>query len=265
MIVAALARQAPGARLWAFPGPRHMTRPARSAKARREKDASAASRRVGSDRGMPRVDKTELVKAFGAFFAIMNPFVNLPIFLALTTGFTVAQQRGLAIKVTLFSAVMCAVILIAGQKIIGFFGITIDQFRIAGGLVLGHIAWSMLNGGSFASHHGNAEEQDKMQDLSGLAFYPITFPMIVGPGTIATIIIYTAHATSAVDLIEVGSVVGAVLAMLFVVLFFASYIGKVLSDTMRVITTRLMGMILLAIAVNMLVAGIGAVLPGLSH
>jgi multiple antibiotic resistance protein len=211
------------------------------------------------------VDTTDLVKAFGAFFAIMNPFVNLPLFLALTTGFTVAQQRLLAVKVTLFSAVMGAVILVAGQAIIGFFGITIDQFRIAGGLVLGHIAWSMLNGASFASHHGNAEEQGQMQDLSGLAFYPITFPMIVGPGTIATIIIYTAHATSTSGLIAIGAVVGAVLAILFVVLFFASLIGKVLSDTMRVITTRLMGMILLAISVDMLVAGLAAVLPGLAR
>ena len=73
------------------------------------------------------MDYYELTKAFGAFFAIMNPFVNLPIFLALTTGFTVAQQRMLAMKITLFSAIMCAVILFAGQKIIGFFGITVDQ------------------------------------------------------------------------------------------------------------------------------------------
>lgn len=211
------------------------------------------------------MDTTDLVKAFGAFFAIMNPFVNLPLFLALTAGFSVAQQRMLAIKVTVFSAVMCAVILIAGQAIISFFGITIDQFRIAGGLVLGHIAWSMLNGASFASHHGNEKEQGQMQDLSGLAFYPITFPMIVGPGTIATIIVYTAHATSTPGLLAVGAVVGAVLAILFVVLFFASLIGKALSDTMRVITTRLMGMILLAIAVDMLAAGVTAVLPGLAR
>jgi multiple antibiotic resistance protein len=211
------------------------------------------------------VDTTDLVKAFGAFFAIMNPFVNLPLFLALTTGFTVAQQRMLAIKVTLFSAVMCAVILVAGQQIIAFFGITIDQFRIAGGLVLAHIAWSMLNGASFASHHGDAKEQSQMQDLAGLAFYPLTFPMIVGPGTIATLIIYTAHATSVSDLLEVGAVAGAVLVILFAVLFFASLIGKVLSDTMRVITTRLMGMILLAIAVDMVTAGVRGVLPGLGQ
>ena len=210
------------------------------------------------------MDAAELTKAFGAFFAIMNPFVNLPIFLALTAGFTVAQQRMLAVKITCFSAIMCAVILFAGQKIIGFFGITIDQFRIAGGVVLAHIAWSMLNGGNIASHHGTEQEKGQMADLSGLAFYPITFPMIVGPGTIATLIIYAGHAKGLTGLAEVSAIVGVILAMLFGVLFFASFFGKVLSDTMRVIMTRLMGMILLAIAVDMVVTGLKAVLPGLA-
>lgn len=210
------------------------------------------------------MDYTELTKAFGAFFAIMNPFVNLPIFLALTAGFTVAQQRTLAFKITCFSAIMCVVILFSGQKIIGFFGITVDQFRIAGGIVLAHIAWSMLNGSSIASHHGTDEEKGQMADLSALAFYPITFPMIVGPGTIATLIIYTSHTKSIEDLFAIGGIVGLILAMLFVVLFFASFFGKVLSDTMRVIMTRLMGMILLAISVEMVVAGVKAVLPGLA-
>lgn len=209
------------------------------------------------------MDQTDLVKAFGAFFAIMNPFVNLPIFLGLTTGFSAAQQRSLAVKVAVFSAILCAIILVAGQQIIAFFGITIDQFRIAGGLVLAHIAWSMLNGAGFSSHQGSAQEQGSMQALSGLAFYPLTFPMIVGPGTIATLIIYTAHAASPVALLEVGAIVGVVLLMLFVVLFFAAALGRVLTDTMRVITTRLMGMILLSIAVDMVTAGVSAIFPHL--
>lgn len=210
------------------------------------------------------MDYTDLTKAFGAFFAIMNPFVNLPVFLSLTEGYSVAQQRSLAIKIAIFSAVMCGVVLFAGQKIIGFFGITIDQFRIAGGIVLAQIAWSMLQGQSIPSHHGTPSEQKQIADLSQLAFYPITFPMVVGPGTIATLIIYAGHAKSFEDLLAVGGVVGVILVMLFLVLFFASFFGKILSDTMRVIMSRLMGMILLAIAVEMIASGAIAVLPGLA-
>ncbi len=210
------------------------------------------------------MDEALMAKAFGSFFAIMNPFVNLPIFLALTTDFSVSQQRLLACKIAVFSAIMCAVILIAGQQIISFFGVSVNEFRVAGGVVLAHIAWSMLNGSDAASHHGSDGEKGQMSDLSSLAFYPITFPMIVGPGTIATIIIYAGHVSSESGLIPIGIVIAAVLLLLFLVLFFASFFGKVLTETMRVIMTRLMGMILLAIAVDMIFAGATALLPGLS-
>ena len=204
------------------------------------------------------LDQTEFVKAIGTFLVIMNPFLSLPVFLAMTTGFSVSEQRKLATKITFFSAVMCVAILLAGTQIISFFGITIDQFRIAGGIVLAHIAWSMLSGKEITSHQGSTQEQDQLQALSGLAFYPMTFPLVVGPGTIATLIIYTSH-TQQSEKLAVAGIVGAILLLLFGVLFFASEFGKVLSDTMRVITTRLMGMILLAISVGMVTSGIKAV------
>ncbi|MCE2576141.1 MarC family protein [Komagataeibacter sp. FNDCR2] len=211
------------------------------------------------------MDHTEIVKALGTFLAIMNPFLSLPVFLAMTSGFSVAQQRVLAVKVTLFSAIMCLVILLAGQKIISFFGITIDQFRVAGGIVLAQISWSMLNGSNIPSHQGSHQEQAQLQNLSGLAFYPLTFPMLIGPGTIATIIIYTGRPAPLIDILEIGGIIAGILLVLFVTLFFASEIGKVMSETMRTITTRLMGMILLAISVGMVIAGLKAVLPGLSR
>lgn len=209
------------------------------------------------------MDQAELAKAFGAFFAIMNPFINLPIFLSLTDGYSVSQQRSLALKIALFSGIMCGIILVAGQQIIAFFGISVDEFRIAGGIVLAGIAWSMLNGSGIASHQLSSDEQSHMQDLSRLAFYPITFPMVVGPGTIATLIIYAGHSTGLEGLLFLGGVVGSIIFLLFVVLFFAAQIGKMMSQTLRVITTRLMGMILLAISVDMVIAGLTAVLPAL--
>lgn len=210
------------------------------------------------------MDKLELIKAFGAFFAIMNPFVNLPIFLSQTEGYTDAQQRSLAIKVSVYAALMCGVILLVGNQIISFFGISVDQFRVAGGAVLAHIAWTMLNGAAAASHHGNGQEQAQLQDLSSIAFYPITFPMIVGPGTIATIIIYAGHSTSLLGLLGLACIIASILLLLYVVLYFSASFSKRMSATMRVITTRLMGMILLAIAVEMVVDGLLALMPGLA-
>jgi multiple antibiotic resistance protein len=204
------------------------------------------------------MDTATLIKLFGAFFAIMNPFVNLPIFLSMTNSYSVSEQRQLALKIAAFSVLMCLIILFAGKQIIGFFGISIDDFRVAGGLVLASIAWSMLHGNESSSHHGSEAENKAKSSLDSIAFYPMTFPMIVGPGTIATIIIYARHAKTTLELGTIGAIISVILLMLYLVFFFSSIIGKVLTETMRVIMTRLMGMILLAIAVEMLVAGLKA-------
>ena len=152
----------------------------------------------------------------------MNPFVNLPIFLAMTDKYTVSEQRILATKLVTFSAIMCLTVLLIGQQVLHLFGISIDHFRIAGGLVLAQIAWSMLNGKEIASHHGTDQERNHLSELSTLAFYPLTFPVIVGPGTIATLIIYAGHADSFRGLGFVALIVGVVLALLFLVLFLSS-------------------------------------------
>lgn len=210
------------------------------------------------------MDTDLFIKAFGAFFAVMNPFINLPIFLAITSDMSVKQQRVLAGRVALYSVLMGAVILFSGQAIINFFGVSIADFRIAGGAVLAGIAWSMLNGSEATSHHGTHSERENTKDLSTLAFYPLTFPMVVGPGTIATIIVFTSSSKGLESSLILGGVLVFILLLLFLVLFFASSIGKLLSETLRSIMTRLMGMILLAISADMIVAGIKTALPGLA-
>ncbi len=204
------------------------------------------------------------VTFFGALFAIMNPLVTLPIFLSLTAGQPPADQRRTALGVTLYSAVMCAVIAVAGQAILGFFGIGIDDFRVAGGLVLAGIALGMLSGAGNPSHEGTPAEAAHARTADNIAFYPLTFPMVVGPGTITTLLVFAHEAHTTADHLVYAAVVAGMLALLGAVLFFAPAIGAHLSATLRVIMSRLMGMILLAIAVAMMAAGAKALLPGLA-
>lgn len=215
------------------------------------------------------MDITFTTKFLGALFAIMNPFITLPLFLALTTHKSVAEQRNLAISILGYTAVMCIVISLIGSDIIRFFGVSLDSFRVAGGFVLIGIAMSMLNGQPITSHERATQEKSANTAAAGTddspAFYPLTFPMIVGPGTIATLIIYGAQARQTAQYLGFGIVLAAVLAALFVVLYFAASIGKLLSTKMRVIMARVMGIILAAIAVEMVFAGAKALLPGLAH
>lgn len=204
------------------------------------------------------------ISMFGALFAVMNPFVNLPIFLSMTDGQSAADQRKTAVETIFYTSVMCAVVAFFGAFVLKFFGISIDSFRVAGGFVLAQIGLNMLNGKSNHSHHGTDSEQSAQASLNSIAFYPMTFPMLVGPGTITTLIVFANKAHTPPTMISYAIVVGTVLALLAVVLFFAGAIGTYLTQTMRVIMTRIMGMILIAIAVQMLAEGVIALLPGLA-
>lgn len=203
------------------------------------------------------------LRFFGALFAIMNPLMVLPLFLTLTDRFDPGVQRRTALSVTFYAAVMCAVIALAGSRILAFFGVGIDDFRVAGGLVLSTIALSMLSGAGNPSHEGGKDETVEPARVSAVAFYPLTFPMVIGPGTITTLLVFAQEARTPAGWGIYAAVVAAMLALLGIVLSFASAIGQHLSATLRVIISRLMGMILLAIAVGMLAAGLRALLPGL--
>ena len=171
-----------------------------------------------------------LVKALGAFFAIMNPFVNLPLFLSLTQDQDAATQRRTAVRTTISSAVMCAVVLLLGATILRFFGIGVDDFRIAGGIVLLIISLSMLNGSGSSAI---IVIQSQARGLGG-------------------------HAA-------VAAALAVILVTLGIVLYFSASIGARLSMTMRTNMTRLMGMILASIAVQMIVVGIQHLFPGLAR
>lgn len=108
------------------------------------------------------MDVPVLIRAFGALFAVMNPFVVLPMYLALTHNQDAAQLRRTSVRVVLYSLSMAAVVMVSGSAILGFFGISVDHFRVAGGIVLGMIGLGMLNGGSSA-HEGTPQQKASMR------------------------------------------------------------------------------------------------------
>ncbi|NLT31114.1 MAG: MarC family protein [Propionibacterium sp.] len=213
---------------------------------------------------MAGVDVALLVKALGGFFAIMNPFVTLPMFLTLTSDYDIKRQHRTAIQVVVYSVVMAAVVMVGGAAILQFFGIEISHFRVAGGIVLMIIGLGMLQGGSSA-HTGTREERAQQAAVhtaeSDVAFYPLTFPTLLGPGTITAIIVFTNEADGFAGMLSVVTALVIVFVLLFVVLWLGQMIGRRMSQTLRVIMTRLMGMILASISVGMIISGLQALIP----
>lgn len=204
------------------------------------------------------------VKVFAALFAIMNPIANIPVFLSLTQGSSDAEKRRVAGIATIGVTIGCVVSVVGGGAILGVFGLTIDDFRLAGGLLVLLIALSMLHGTSSAQHHPGEKELDANAGAQDVAIYPLTIPLLVGPGTIATLIVF-GH-TAAAGGSEVGLAVGlaAFLVVLAAALFAAPFIGHYLSANVTAITKRLMGMILAAIAAEMIMASLKASFGGLA-
>ncbi|TLP58334.1 MarC family protein [Parasedimentitalea maritima] len=210
------------------------------------------------------MDSSFAITFFGALFAIMNPVTNLPIFLSVTEQAPLEVQRKIAVKIAIYSLILGGSFAVVGTQVLNLFGISVDDFRLAGGLVLLLIALNMLNGEQSSSHHGTTGEQNAFPSAESVAFYPLTFPIIVGPGTITTLIIFSHKAQTATQMIAFAGVFAGLVALLGLVFYNAPTFAKHLSGTARVIMSRLMGMILAAIAVGMLTDGLKALLPGLA-
>lgn len=216
---------------------------------------------------MAPMDTTLLLHAAAGLFAIMNPFLALPIFLAMTQGMDAGRQRRTAVRMVAYSLVMSLVVLATGAGVLRVFAIGVDDFRIAGGIVLLIIGLGMLNGHTPAHEGTHAEQRQQAEAVAAQqdpSFYPLAFPMTVGPGTITTLVLLTGNAPGVAGHLTIGLVLIGICALLLAVLWNASAIGHHLSLTVRTIMTRLMGMVLAAISVEMLVVGLRHSFPGLS-
>jgi multiple antibiotic resistance protein len=204
----------------------------------------------------------DLLKPLIALLAIVNPIGVVPFFLAFTQNFTLAQ-RSHTIHVASFSAfVVVAVSAIAGLKIIEFFGISIASFQVGGGTLLLISALQMLNAQPAEATPTDVDEGTQKVDAgASIAIVPLTIPLLTGPATISTMVIY-AEKTRALweQAVLVGY--GVVIAAATYLTFKASQrIAKVLGRTGINVMTRLMGLVLAAMAVELLADGLVKLFP----
>jgi multiple antibiotic resistance protein len=204
------------------------------------------------------------IKVFSALFAIMNPVANVPVFLSLTGGASDGERRKVAITALVAVSVGCVVAAVAGSSILAVFGVGIDDFRLAGGLLVLLIALSMLHGSASTQHASTDQERKDATDVDSVAIYPLAIPLLLGPGTIATMIVLGHTAVSSGKELAFGLGLATFLLLLAVSLLSAPFIGHYLSPKVTAITQRLMGMILAAIAVDMMLTSLRASFPGLA-
>ncbi|HWX10873.1 MAG TPA: YchE family NAAT transporter [Trinickia sp.] len=204
----------------------------------------------------------DFLKSFISLLALINPVGAVPFFLSLTSGQSVAERRR-TIRVASIS-VFCVIAVTAmlGQQIISFFGISVGSLEVGGGIIMLLMAINMLNA-QIGNARATAEERDEAESKDSIAVVPLAIPLLTGPGSISTVIVYAASAHRWYDRIGLV-VIGAVLAAVcFLSLRLAEPIARWVGQTGINIGTRLMGLMLSALAVEFIVDGLKALLPNL--
>jgi multiple antibiotic resistance protein len=206
------------------------------------------------------------VKPLLTLLAIVNPLAIVPFFIHYTQGFDPAQRRRTVITASLTAFVVIAASALLGLKILEFFSISLASFQVGGGMLLLISSMNMLNAQpAEAKPHTNEFEDGAQKAAMGasIAVVPLTIPLLTGPATISTVVIYANQAQTWVQLMTLvgyGIVIGVATAICFAL---AEPISRALGRTGINVMTRLMGLILAALAVEVMALGLLKLFPGL--
>ncbi|MEZ7594067.1 MarC family protein [Streptococcus sp. 27098_8_76] len=195
--------------------------------------------------------------AFMAFFAIMNPISNLPAYMALVADDSQKISRKIAFRSLLIAFVIVTVFIFSGDFIFKVFGITIVSFRIAGGILVAVIGYHMINGNHSPSYKG-MEQQAVNSDQMSIAISPLAMPLFAGPGTITTAL-SLANGGLQNQLITV--VAFALLCVItYLLLRSAKQIAGFLGENLMKIITKMMGLLLFTIGIQMIIVSVQTLL-----
>jgi len=203
---------------------------------------------------------SDFVAFFVSVFSIVNPFAALPVYVGLTTGLPAGAQRTLPRTTALAAFVILAVAYLAGESLLAFFNIRIASLRIAGGLLIFSMAWSMLQARPSRTKQTD-EEVLEAATRTSVAVVPLAMPLLAGPGAISVMIL---QATRTEDVLDRGLALLAaalVAASVWLILRLATPITSFLGQTGMNVATRFMGLILAAVAVEFIAAGMVEIFP----
>ncbi|KJY85201.1 hypothetical protein TW81_00960 [Vibrio galatheae] len=200
---------------------------------------------------------------FLGLVAAVNPVGIMPVFVSLTGHMTQEEKNKTAITANLAVAIILVVSLLAGQMLLDMFSISLDSFRVAGGLLLLSIAFSMMSG-KLGEDKQNKQERSEYVSREQIGVVPLAMPLMAGPGAISSTIVYGSRYPGAFD--TVGIIATIVVFALCTWLLFRSapLIVRFLGQTGINVITRIMGLILGALGIEFIANGLRNLFPGLA-
>ncbi|MGZ5181443.1 MAG: MarC family protein [Ramlibacter sp.] len=208
------------------------------------------------------------LKPLVTLLAIVNPLAIVPFFIHYTQGFSRAQRRHTVAVASLTAFLVIASSALLGLQLLAFFGISLASFQVGGGMLLLTSALNMLNAQPAEAKRDGGEMAEGAQRAAmgaSIAVVPLTIPLLTGPATISTVVIYAEQARSFLQLVALVGY-GVVIALATAVcLSLADVIARVLGRTGINVMTRLMGLILAALAVEVMSLGLMKLFPALAR
>ncbi|MEP2717500.1 MarC family protein [Pseudophaeobacter sp.] len=199
------------------------------------------------------IDTAFLITSFVTLFVIIDPIGLTPIFLALTQGATPAERRSIAIRAAFTAMFLLALFAGFGEAVLGFAGISMAAFRVAGGVLLFLTALDMLFERRTKRRENQGEEATEVEDPS---IFPMSIPLIAGPGSIATVILLSGQKPGLEGFAMVMGVVFAVLLVMLAMFLASGLFERALGKTGINVVTRLLGMLLAALSVQFVLDGL---------
>lgn len=196
-----------------------------------------------------------LLASFTSLLSIANPFAAMPFFLAMTDGDSDEHRRQQAMKASLYMVLILAVFLLGGNYIISFFGISLEGIRIAGGLLIIKMAYSMLDPES-QGRKINAADHSEAYRKPDISFSPLAMPMLAGPGSIALILGLASQSASVMDYLVISLAIVLVALASFGLLVVSRKLTQMMGRTGMTALTRMMGFIALTIGVQFIINGV---------
>ena len=199
------------------------------------------------------IDTTFLITAFVTMFVVIDPIGMTPLFVALTQGQNAASRRRIAFRSCGIAMLLLLLFTIMGEAVLGFIGISMPAFRVAGGILLFITALDMLFERRTKRREDQAEEEDPNDDPS---VFPLAIPLIAGPGSIASVILLTGQRPGLEGLAMVLGVTAAVLLLVMLFFLASGLLERAMGKTGITVITRLLGMLLAALAVQFVLDGL---------
>lgn len=203
---------------------------------------------------------TQFVIVTVSLFSIVNPFAAIPVYVGLTSDLPRDARRGLPLRAALSAWIILSVAYVSGEALLNFFGISIASLRIAGGILIFGMAWSMLQAKMSPQKH-TAEESEDAHSRNHLAVVPLAMPLMAGPGAISVMILTATQTQTLPDHAMAILAAAAVSVSIWVILSASGPIAGFLGTTGMNVATRFMGLILAAIAVEFLASGLSTLFP----